>query len=532
MDRLIALVALRLRIELRLLLGARSRLMTMVLAVPALAVFSGAAALVAFVLVQFLDRRQPELLLPALSALAAFVGFSWVLTPLLAGVSATQTHDFTRLLHYPVPLPTLVTSSLLANLAQPTVLAQVLPLAAVSLALAGPGIRWALAFAALLLAFAFTLSVGQTLALAFHALSRRRRWHDRALLAGIGLSVTLSLLPFLLLSGAGGWARRLAWQLLERDVFALVPFAWGVRAAVFAGRGEALPFLGWTGVAMLAVAAAVAASAGLANRLYRGELDLGEAPARRGGRAALWLPGAAGAIVEKDLRASWRDPRRKALLFTGILGPLLILAAVWQGITHVPPGLMLSLATLTGIGIMGQNVFALEREGCALLFGFPVPRSSILIAKNLASIVLRLPSLVMLAAATLLISGPTFVPAVVVIVLLTEILASGLDNYVSVLLPIPAPAAGRDPQAPTSGTRGLGAAFVGFAAMLAAAAVSAPFAFLAWLPYLLETLWLWTFTLPLALAGAAAVDFMLIAGAGRLLERREPDLLARVVGEE
>jgi hypothetical protein len=38
-------------------------------------------------------------------------------------------------------------------------------------------------------------------------------------------------------------------------------------------------------------------------------------------------------------------------------------------------------------------------------------------------------------------------------------------------------------------------------------------------------------SLPLALAGAAAAYAMLVAGAARVLERREPDLLQRVLGE-
>ncbi len=43
---------------------------------------------------------------------------------------------------------------------------------------------------------------------------------------------------------------------------------------------------------------------------------------------------------------------------------------------------------------------------------------------------------------------------------------------------------------------------------------------------------LWLLTLPLSLAGAIAVYGMLTAGALALLTRREPDLLARVPGEE
>jgi ABC-2 type transport system permease protein len=532
LDRLIALVRLRATLELRAAVGSGGRLLSLVVALPGLGVLSLGGAFVAFAGLRLLERSRPELVLPALSGLAAVVGLGWVLSPLLAGVAATEAGDLTRLLHYPVPLATLVAASLLASLGQPLVLAQLPPLAAVALALAGSGARLPVAFGSLVLGLAFTIACGQAVAIALHALARKRRWHDRALVLGIVLGMVLSLLPIMLLSAGGGLARRLGGALLERDAFVLLPFSWGARAAVYAGRGEPVAWAAWTAATLLAVAGALAVSAALAGRLYRGELDLGEAPARAARRAAMRLPGAVGALVEKDLRVTWRDPRLKALVFTGLVAPVLILAALWQGITSASPGLMLALGSFAGFGTMGANVFALERQGLALLLGFPVPRSSVLVAKNLVSMALRLPALALIAVATLLVAGPRFVPAVVTVLLLTQLLACGVDNYVSVLLPVPVAAAGRDPNAPVAGTRGIGTAFVGMAAALVALAVSAPFAFLAWLPYLLETPWLWSLTLPLALAGAVAVYFMLVAGAARLVERREPDLVARAIGDE
>jgi hypothetical protein len=68
--------------------------------------------------------------------------------------------------------------------------------------------------------------------------------------------------------------------------------------------------------------------------------------------------------------------------------------------------------------------------------------------------------------------------------------------------------------------------------MLGALAVSAPFALLAWLPVWFRAPWLWLFSLPLALAGAASVYAMLVAGAAGMLERREPELLQRILEEE
>ena len=459
MDRLIALVALRWRLEARAVSGSRGRMAALLVAVPALGFFSLASAFVAFSLTRFAERAQPELTLPALSALATLFGLTWALSPLLAGVSATETHDLGKLLPYPVPLPTLVASSLLANLLQPMVLAQLPPLAALSLALGGRGARGPVALVGLGLGLALVLAAGQAVGIALHAVSRNRRWHDRALLVGIGLGVAFSLLPILLLSRGGSSFRRLALLLLERDVFALVPFSWGARAAVHAGRGEALAFLGWAGASTLALAAVVGVSVALAQRLYRGELDLGEASGGGAARARMRLRGVVGALVEKDLRVAWRDPRTRALVFTGVIGPLVLLLLLWQGSAGpLRPGLLLAIASFSGLGALGSNAFALERQGLGLLFGFPADRLSILVGKNLGVIALRLPALIAVSLATLVVAGPGFVPAIAAVVLLTQVLAAAADNYLSILFPFPVAAAGRDPGAPVSGTRGLGAA--------------------------------------------------------------------------
>jgi ABC-2 type transport system permease protein len=532
-DRLIALVALRWRIDARAVAGSKGRLALLLVALPPLLFVSAASSFVAFAGARFLERAEPALLLPALSAVAAVFGLGWALSPLLAGVAATETHDLGRLLSYPVSLPVLVVSSLVANVLQPVVLAQAPPLVALALGLGGAGVRVAAALAGLGLAFALVLASGQVVGLALHALSRNRRWHDRALFAGIGFGVLLSLVPLLLLSRGGSVARRLLLVLLERDVFALVPFSWGARAAVHAGRGEALPFLGWAGASTLALAAMVGVSVALAQRLYRGELDLGGASGRAAARARMRLPGAVGALVEKDLRVAWRDPRLKALVLTGVIGPLVLLLLLWQGSAGpLRPGLLLPVASFAGLGALGANAFALERQGLGLLFGSPVDRLLVLVGKNLAVIVLRLPALVAVTLGTLLVAGPAFVPAVATVALLTQVLATAFDNYLSILFPVPVPAPGRDPNAPVSGTRGLGAAAMVFLAMVATLLASVPFAFLAWLPHLLDAPWLWTLTLPLALAGAVAVHFMATSGAARLLERREPELVARMAGED
>jgi ABC-2 type transport system permease protein len=525
-DRLTALVALRWRLAARAVAGSRGRLALLLVALPPLVFVSAASAFAAFAGARFLGRYAPDLLLPAVSALATLFGVGWALAPLLAGIAATETHDLGKLLAYPVSLPVLVVSSLVANLLQPIVLAQAPPIVALAIGLGGAGVRGAAALAGLGLAFALVLASGQAVGLALHALSRNRRWHDRALFAGIALGVLLSLVPLLLLGGGGSLARRVVLALLERDVFGLVPFSWGARAAVHAGRGEALAFLGWASASTLALAAMVGVSVTLAQRLYRGDIDLGAAAGRGAARARMRLPGAMGALVEKDVRVAWRDPRLKALVFTGVIGPLVLLFLIWGAGGPLGPGLLLAVASFTGLGALGANAFALERQGLGLLFGSPVDRLVLLVGKNAGVIVLRLPALVAVSLATLLVAGPVFVPAVATVALLTLVLATAFDNFLSVLFPVPVPAPGRDPSAPASGTRGLGAAAMVLLAMLGTLVASSPFVFLAWLPQLLGARWLWALTLPLA------VHFMATSGAAALLERREPELVARMGGED
>ena len=215
------------------------------------------------------------------------------------------------------------------------------------------------------------------------------------------------------------------------------------------------------------------------------------------------------------------------------IGPLLLLFLLGQGSSAgIGPMQLFLVASIAGLGTVGSNALALERQGLGLLFGFPVDRLALLVGKNLALVVMRAPVLVSLSLATLFIAGPVIAPAVATVVLLAQVLASAADNYVQILFPVPMPAAGRDPSAPVSGTRGLGAAAVSLVAMTVTLAIVAPFAFLAWLPQLLGEAWLFVLTLPLALAGACAVYFMATSGAARLLLRREPELLARLRGDE
>jgi hypothetical protein len=410
------------------------------------------------------------------------------------------------------------------------VLLKVPVLAGVALGVTARWGRAPFAFLGVAVTFVFMLAASQATGLALHALSRSRRLQDVALFLGLGLGFVVSLAPLAVMAAGGRVMDALARLVTHGDVFAVSPFAWGVRAAVHAGRGELLPFVVDTVLGLAATGLAMGVSALLIDRIHRGALDLGAAPGGPEARARMVLRGPLGALLEKDLRVNWRDPALKAALLMGLVTPLLFLFLLSRGSSGTGRPVML-LASLVGLSTFGANPFGFERRGVQLLMGFPVPRWKILVAKNLGAILFRMPGLLTLVLACMLMGSAVLLPAVIVIALVTLLVAAGLDNYMAVLFPVAAPAPGQSPYGGgVAGGRGLGAAALGSLMLVGSFVAALPFTVLAWLPLAFGA-WLWLLTLPLALAGAAALYAMLVAGAARLLERREPDLLQRILEE-
>jgi ABC-2 type transport system permease protein len=422
-----------------------------------------------------------------------------------------------------------VASSLLANLIQPAVLAKMPIVLGVALGAAPMASAWPAAVAGVALSFAFILAADQVATLVLHGLFRNRRARDIGLFVGLALGFGLSLLPVIFFTVGLprlGAVRRF---LLDTDVFALSPFGWGVRAAIHAGRGDAGPFLVFAAAGAAAVAACMGASAVLMRRIHRGEVDLGGPSGAGDQRAArMVLPGAIGALLEKDLRIAWRDPALKATVIMSLAGPLFFLFFLFQ--TRRGPafgGGLLLMAAFVGAASFGGNAFGLERRGIALLMGLPVDRWRLLAAKNAGALILRLPGILVLAAAALF-AAPALLPAALTAALCAAMLAAGVDNYFSILFPVSIPEPGKS-LGSGGGRRGFAAAATGALMFLGSLMLAAPFVFLAWLPALLGQPALWLVSLPLAVAGALAVYGMLVAGAAGLLRRREPEVLERIL---
>jgi hypothetical protein len=217
----------------------------------------------------------------------------------------------------------------------------------------------------------------------------------------------------------------------------------------------------------------------------------------------------------------------------GLAGPILVLFFLSRGGPSLASGTsVLLLASFLGVSTFGSNALGMERRGIALLLLFPVERWQVLVGKNIAALAFRLPSLLTLALATVFLAPLAYVPAAATIAVLTLMLSAGVDNFMSILFPVAVPGAAANPYGRAAARgRGPGAAALSLMLLLAALVLSSPFAFLAWLPALLGRPELWVLTLPLGFGGAGCVYAMLVATAARLMEKREPEILERMLVE-
>lgn len=529
MDQVIAIVLMRWKTDLRVMLRSRGRTAAAAVALPLMLLFSAVTGLFVFGILRGLEVARPAAVLSLLSVAATGIGVLAALSPLLSGMVLAESHDVSRLMHYPLPRTTLALASLVSNLARPSVLMQLPVLLAATAAVSASMAAVPFALVGMLLSWLLVISGAHIAALVLHGLSRRRWLHDVFVVAGLLLGFLLSVVPFILLVQGPGSLGTVFFTSSSIQAFALSPYGWGARAGVHAGRGEALPFLAFAALAGLAQVAAMGIEAVLIERIHRGELNLAGGDARRF-RARMVLPGPLGALVEKDLRSAWRDPAIRTVFFMGLTGPLLLFFFLTRGGPHADSHASLFLmASFVGLSNFGANGLGMERRGLALLLSFPVERWRVLVAKNIAMLSLRLPGLLGLLVCALVFASPLDVPVAVSMTVVTLLLSAAADNFLSILFPVPAPAPGQDPYS-AGRRRGFGGVLVALGFLLSALAVSSPFVFLAWLPALSGSPWLSLVTLPLALGGALAIYGMLVVGAGRLLERREADLLEYVLG--
>ena len=310
MDRLIALVAPALQLELRGPRGrASARSASAADACRSCCSSPASASFVAYVRASAAARARPAAC-RSLSRLATAGRLFWVLSPLLPGSPSPRPTTCrgcctSRPAAHAGPRRCWPTCRSRWSLAELPLLARRSPSALAGAAalprpLAGVAARPS----------SFILAAAQVAGLVLHGLARNRRLHDVALFLGLGSASLEPAARRCCCRAARGRCRRARVVRRRTTCSRCSPFAWGVRAAVHAGpRRAARASRASRRGRWLAIAAALARLHVLIERIYRGELDLGRAAARGRVRARMWLPGALGALSRRTCASPGAIPR-------------------------------------------------------------------------------------------------------------------------------------------------------------------------------------------------------------------------------
>lgn len=522
MSRLGPLFAVAVRTRLRTIVSSRAG--TVLLVVGAL-VLLGMNVLFGFGLFAVLratQRVRPELLATVVSWIATWFGLLAISRPAMFRNVAGGA--LTNVLHLPFARSELLIFSFVTGILVPMVLETPLLLGATaglapSLALAPVVLALVLLSQGILLGTMYVVSLGLIVL-------TRRRWISD--LAG-AFGVLLFLLPAILLETGNLRALAAAGPVLSflAALAPFLPFGWAPRAAVFASRGD------WIGCAVFALLA-IALAAGLAllalrllNRVLDGEIQPDEGATRKGARARMWLPGGLGALIENEVRTILRLPAARAALVTTSVIPALWVAILARRGGIGDGGLFL-IILVAGVG--SANLFAFMGRRVVTVLSSPVWRAGILLSRNLADTFLRVPMLFLIALVLVWRGRGDSVPGLLAAIACLWFCATALQNFASILRPYALPLDRTNPLSSGQDGRQTAGSWLSAGMTFASVPLAAPFLFLVWLGATRFEEYEWL-ALPLAVLGAAAVYAVCIDVGGRMLERREPEVLEKLLDD-
>lgn len=457
---------------------------------------------------------------------------AWAILPVL-GFGSDETLDPGRLVYLPLRPGRLIAGLFVASLIGIPALATIVMVggAVIGAMPAGPGALIVLAAAALVVAQSIVASRAVVTSIA--GLLRSRRGRDVSVMLVALVVIGFQAFRFLAL----GVASAVGEDGLRRtaDVVRWLPPAWAgeAMAAVtehrFARAGLALVgaagFLGllllWWRVVLGKVMTS-ADTSGTPVTLGAGEVVPPLFPA-----AVRFLPrNRVGAVIAKELRYAWRDPRRRVQVVVNLAMPSAGIALIAvQGRTW-PTEVLLAASVGSLVALNALNFFGLDGPGywVHVITGGD-PRED-LMGKDLALVVEVVPLVTLAAVALAVISGGwAYVPAALLLAFPVIGVQTAVGNIVSVLLPQPLPQTG-NPWASTSG-QGCVTGLLVMLAMVGELILLVPIAVAVATAAVLSPPWL-VVAIPVAFAyGALMWWFGLRIAAGQL-RGREPELLAKV----
>jgi ABC-2 type transport system permease protein len=472
--------------------------------------------------------------------IATYVGsalvFGWLVFPvLLFGVD--ETLDPARFALFPVPRRTLAVGMLAAACVGIPAAATLLALLGLTVAGASrAGVGGALAgLAGAVLGLLLCVVMSRAVTSALAAMLRSRRVRD--LTAVILALISASIGPLNLVLQATVKHASLAPALRVARVLDWTPLAAGFVAPYDIAAGR--PLLALARLAIVAVTVVLLLwwwSHTLESAML-GTVSSGSAGggAVRGGAVAALVPrllrsartGVSAAIVARDLKYWWRDPRRRSGLVSILVGGAVVpIALTLAARSRDNPGFPLPLALAFSCAVSATilaNQFGFEGYAYSVHVLAGVPGRTDLRARAVALTLIVAPVLLVVAVAVGLFAGAggQLVPAVGTMAA-TLGAALGGATLTSVLAPFPAPE-GRNAFSSNSGS-GSAKGFLAFGVMLGALVAASPVLVAS---VLLPGGLRWVVA-PVGVAwGVAAVQLAAYIGGDRLA-RRGPELLAAV----
>ncbi len=280
-------------------------------------VLGGLTAVVLFVVIRGRTFADDAVLI-----YAGFMALGWLMIPLLL-FSSDNSIDPLRFSLLPLTPHQLVRGQLAAGVVGGPTVFGVLSLLAAGYAISDSAVTAVLGMVAALLTLLLCTVASRALTTSFGSALRSRRGRDFGLVAAalLGASfypVQLGLQAYLSRTGGEG-VRSVA------DLIAWTPAGWPFAAVLDATAGR----WGLTALKLAGTAAVVALLLGIWARAVRRTLEApavsGGASRSRGSDLVPWwvrpvvVRGPTGAVIAKELRYWWRDPRRRAAAFTSLL---------------------------------------------------------------------------------------------------------------------------------------------------------------------------------------------------------------------
>jgi ABC-2 type transport system permease protein len=335
---------------------------------------------------------------------------AWIVLPLFA-FRTNEALDLSRLLLYPLRTRDLVASALIGSLFDGPSYVTLPFFIAIIVGWYTDPLLLIIILPALLLAYLLMIASGQLVLTASMGLLRSRRFRDLTI-------VVFSLLGsscYFINRGIESWASALGAEAIRQFepllILRWLPPGACAQAVASGAQGLWIEALLWLGYGFLWFAALLWAWWKLLMRMTTGASawtppTFETAPHqdvrglsfsdRLAVLTARWLPAPVLATALKEIKLIWRVPQRRIGLLQSILGPFVLIFAVFFGemdaLSRLPEWTAMGLPAIMFFSAwgLGTNMIGMESRGLATLLLTPAPRRQIFAGKGIAYAVMAL----------------------------------------------------------------------------------------------------------------------------------------------